>query len=76
MTVESGVCTFEREKRIVSVSGNLPQIVAMALAAGRAQPARVPIIGLVATGAVFWDRVLEVAAAMAIGAADMGVSAE
>ncbi len=76
MTVERGVCAFERERRLVIVSCNPPLIVAMALAAGRAQPARVAIVGLVATGAVFWDRVLEITAAVAIGAADVGVSAE
>ena len=76
MTIEPGVPILEREKRLVIISGNLPKVVAMTLAAGETHPARVTIIGLVAAGAVFWNRVIEIAAAMTVGATDVGVSAE
>jgi len=76
VTVESRVRAFEREERLVIVSGDPPEVVAMTLAAGGAQPARVAIIRLVATGAVFRDRVVEIAGAVTVGAADVGVSAE
>jgi hypothetical protein len=76
VTVEPRMCTFEREERLVIVSGDAPEVVAMTLAAGGAEPARVAIIRLVATGTVFRDRVVEIPAAVAVRAADVGVSAE
>ena len=76
VTVKPGVRIFEWEKRLVIVGGDLPDVVAMTVAAGGAQPARVTIVRLVAAGTVFRDRVFEVAAAMTVGAADVSVSAE
>jgi hypothetical protein len=76
VTIKPSVCIFQWKKRLVVVGGDLPEVVAMTVAACRAQPARVTIVRLVAAGTIFRDRVFEVAAAMTVGAADVSVSAE
>jgi hypothetical protein len=76
VTVEACVGPYEWEELFVVVRGDSPQIVAVALAARRAQPTGVTVVRLVAAGAIFWDWVVEVAAAMAVGAADVRVTAE
>ena len=76
VTVEPGVRVLQGEERVVIVSGDLPEVVTMTVAAGGAESAGVVIIRLVAAGAVFRERVFEVAAAMAVRATDVSVSAE
>jgi hypothetical protein len=76
VTVQACMGLFEWEELFVVVRGDSPQIVAVALATRRAQPTGVTVVRLVAAGAVFWNRVVEIPAAMAIGAADVRVTAE
>lgn len=76
VTVEAGVGACEWEELFVVVRCDSPQIVAVALAARRAHPTGVTVVRLVAAGAIFWNRVVEIAAAMAVGATDVRVTAE
>jgi hypothetical protein len=76
VTVQACMGPYEWEELFVVVRGDSPQIVAVALAARRAQPTGVTVVRLVAAGAVFWNRGVEIAAAMAVGAADVRVAAE
>ena len=76
VTVQACMGPYEWEELFVVVRGDSPQIVAVAVAARRAQPTGVTVVRLVAAGAVFWDRVVEIAAAMTVGAADVRVMAE
>jgi len=53
-----------------------PDLIAMTGLAGRAHPAEMAIVGLVAAVAGLRNRVVHIAAAMTIGAAQVGVTAE
>ena len=68
-----GSCQFEFR---MTVGGDPPKIVAVTVTTGGAEAAFVPIIRLVAAGAVFRHRRMEVATAMAVRAANVSVPSE
>src|SRR5262249_8124076 len=72
-----GVGTFERELeflRMIEV-GDFPHVAVVAVRARRPQATGVLVIRLVAPDAILRDRVLQIAAAMTVAAADSGVLA-
>ena len=76
VAVEFGVSALEREIGSVIVRRHPPRFGGMAVTAHLAQTAGVAIIRLVAAGAVAWNRFVDIAAAMTVGAADVGMATE
>lgn len=78
VTIELRVRALEGKfeaRQMVEVR-DFPDIIAVTVAARRAQATDVFVIGLMATGAILRDRIVQIAAAMAVAAADPGVAPE
>src|SRR5262249_29618058 len=78
MAVEGGVRALEGklEARQMIERTDFPHIVAMAVGAIRPQAAGVAVVAFVAAGAVLGNRLLQIAAAMAVAAADACVPSQ
>ena len=76
VTVEFGVRTYEREVLLVVVGRDPPQLGGMAVAAHLTEAAGMAVICFVTAGAAARNRVVDVAAAMTVGTADMGVATQ
>lgn len=76
VATELGVGTLEWKVLLVIVGRDPPRLGGMAVAASRTHAAGMTIIRFVTTGAGAWDGIVDVAAAMAVGAADVGMAAE
>lgn len=75
LAVEAGMRALQWEGRVLE-RGGTPDLVPVTALAGRTHPAEMAVVGLVAAAAGLRNRVVHVAAAVTVGAAQVRVAAE